>query len=100
MFASLMVQDRGISHARHVTSISIHLQRSGRVLIIFSQPSGEPFNVRALIVYQCSFLMIDGLGGRRASGTQCTLWIRKKKLRDSRGHDLVKLVLFGHHTHS
>jgi hypothetical protein len=100
MFASLMVQDRRISHARHVTSISIHLQRSDRVLIIFSQPSGVPFNVRALIVYQYSFLTIDGLGGRRASGTQCTLWIRKKKLRDSRGLDLVKLVLFGHHTHS
>ena len=86
-----------ISRVRHVTSMSIHLQRSDRVLIIFSQPSGMPFNVRALIVSQCSFLMTDGLGGRRASVTQ--LWICKKKLRDSRGHDVVKLILFVHHTH-
>jgi hypothetical protein len=40
----------GISLARHVTSMSIHLERSDRVLIIFSQPSGMPYNVRALIV--------------------------------------------------
>jgi len=81
-----------ISLVRHVTSMSIHLQRSDRVLIIFSQPSGMAFNVRALIVSQCSFLMTDGLGGRRASVTQ--LWICKKKLRDSRGLPASRVAIF------